>query len=256
MARYSACIEMLFPELPFVERVKAALDCGYDAVEFWQWHTKDIPALAATGATFALALVDSADDAVRAEYGRIGMLRKESPELFARVLEETILALKPLNVGLIVAGPGQAQPDLSREEQEANIAACLRRAEPVLEKYGVQFAIEPLNPIDHRGCYLQEAAQAYRIVRDAGAQRAGVLFDIYHQQVTEGNLIQRISDGIDLIRHFHIADVPGRHQPGTGEINYRNVLSAIEKTGYSGYLGCEFIPTCDTRSASEYILSL
>ena len=61
MARYSACIEMLFPELPFVERVKAALDCGYDAVEFWQWHTKDIPALAATGATFALALVDSAE---------------------------------------------------------------------------------------------------------------------------------------------------------------------------------------------------
>ena len=83
-----------------------------------------------------------------------------------------------------------------------------------------------------------------------------MLFDIYHQQITEGNLINNIKAGIDVIHHFHVADVPGRHEPGTGEINYANVIKTIDSLDYKGYVGCEFMPTTDTFKASEYVFGL
>lgn len=256
MKGFSACIEMLFTELPFAERARAALDCGYRAVEFWSWHDKDLSALKKTGAPVALSLLDSADDARRARYGEIGMLTEESPDLFCEILEETFAAITPLGARLAVALPGQARSDRSREAQEESIIACLRAAREILEQYDVSLAIEPLNQFDHTGCYLSHAEQAFRIVRAAESGRIGVLYDIYHQQITEGNLIQTITENVGLIKHLHVADVPGRHEPGTGEIHYRNVLAAAREAGYAGYVGCEFMPTGDSAEASRHVLTL
>lgn len=255
MARYSACIEMLFTDLEPLERVRAARECGYEAVEFWHWHRWNIDEMKSCALPVALALASSADERVRDEFARIGMFKRESPALFCELIHESLEALKPLGLGVLCVGPMQTIKDMPIEAQEENMIECLRAVRTIVEKYDTKLAIEPLNPMDHAGCYPATSEQAYRIVRAAG-EGFGVLFDIYHQQITEGNLINNITAGIDVISHFHVADVPGRHEPGTGEINYAGVIKAIDLLGYMGYVGCEFMPTTDAVKASEYILSL
>lgn len=256
MAKYSACIEMLFNDMDMYGRAAAAKACGYEAVEFWHWHRWNIEKMAQACLPVSLALASSADERTREEFGRIGMLTKDSPALFVEFIQESLEALKPLKLRTLAVGPMQEIPGLSREEQEEHMIECLKAVKPVVDASGVKLAIEPLNPlIDHVGCYLSTSEQAYRIVRAAG-EGFGVLFDIYHQQITEGNLINNIRAGIDVIHHFHVADVPGRHEPGTGEINYANVIKTIDSLNYDGYVGCEFMATTDAAKASEYILSL
>ena len=208
------------------------------------------------GLPVSLALASSADEKLRNEFGRVGMLTADSPALFTEVIQESLEALKPLDISVLAVGPMQTIEGLSREEQEENMIECLKKVKPIVDASGVKLAIEPLNPlIDHVGCYLSTSEQAYRIVRAAG-EGFGVLFDIYHQQITEGNLINNIKAGIDVIHHFHVADVPGRHEPGTGEINYANVIKTIDSLDYKGYVGCEFMATTNAAEASRYILSL
>lgn len=255
MARYSACIEMLFNDLEPLERVRAAKECGYEAVEFWHWHRWNISEMADSALPVSLALASSADERVRDEFARIGMFTRESPALFCELIHESLEALKPLRLGVLCVGPMQTVKDMPIEAQEENMIECLRAVRPIADKYDTKLAIEPLNPIDHAGCYPATSEQAYRIVR-AGGEGFGVLFDIYHQQITEGNLINNIMAGIDVIHHFHVADVPGRHEPGTGEINFANVIQTIDELGYKGCIGCEFMPTTGAAKASEYILSL
>jgi hydroxypyruvate isomerase len=107
--------------------------------------------------------------------------------------------------------------------------------------------LEPLNTLkDHRGYFLASSYEAFEIIEEVGSPAVKVLYDIYHQQITEGNLIPTITENIGLIGHFHVADVPGRHQPGTGEINYKNVFAAIDGSGYNRYVGLEYGPTVAT----------
>lgn len=247
---YSACIETLYTDLDFDSRPAAARRDGFDAVEFWQWIRHDMDAMYDSGMPVALALVDSKDVPTHDLFKKIGMLRPESAPLFADMLDETLCALKKIKPGYIVTTPGQFQTDLPGQAQGESIVDCLKAAVPVLKKHGAKLLIEPLNSrIDHPGCYLSSSDQAYEIVRSVGDPDIGVLFDIYHQQVTEGNIIQRLVSGMDVVQYVHIADCPGRHEPGTGELNYRNILAAAEKAGFAGYAGFEFYPTTDTTSA-------
>lgn len=256
MAKYSACIEMLFCEKDMYERAAAAKACGYSAVEFWHWHRWDMGAMAQACLPVSLALASSADARTREEFGRIGMLTKDSPALFRSVIQESLEALGPLGLRVLAVGPMRALDGVPRDDQEERMIECLRAVKPMVDASGVKLAIEPLNLlVDHAGNFLSTSEQAFRIVRAAG-EGFGVLFDIYHQQITEGNLISNITAGIDVIHHFHVADVPGRHEPGTGEINYANVIKAIDGMGYEGYVGCEFRPTTDSEAASRYILGL
>lgn len=257
MKGYSACVEMLFQEADFAGRARLARDAGYRAVEFWRWHDKDLSGIRGMKMPVAAAVVDSADEKKRDAFSRMGMLARESRALFSEMVAESCEAVSAIGGKLLIITPGQALSTLSRGAQEDNIIECLLAARPALDRWDMALAIEPLNPIvDHAGSYLNTSAQAFRIVRAAGAGRIGVLFDIYHQQITEGNLIANIRANIGLIKHFHVADVPGRHEPGTGEINYKNVIGAIRDAGYEGYVGCEFHPAGDSASSSKYILSL
>jgi len=114
--------------------------------------------------------------------------------------------------------------------------------------------IEPLNVlVDHPGYYLTTSAEGFEILDEVDSPNVKLLYDIYHQQVTEGNLIATITSHIAQIAHFHVADVPGRHEPGTGEINWVNVLRAIDEAGYAGYVGLEYMPTGATVESLEYI---
>jgi len=256
MARYSACIEMLFNDMEPVSRVQAAKECGYEAVEFWHWHRWDLDALKDAGLPVSLALASSMDEKLRAEFGKVGMYSGSSPAVFKELIQESLEAMKPLKLNVLCVGPMMTIEGLSAEEHEANMVECLKAVKSMVDANGIKLAIEPLNTlIDYVCTFPDTSEKAYRIVRAAG-EGFGVLFDIYHQQITEGNLINNIKAGIDVIHHFHVADVPGRHEPGTGEINYANVIKTIDNLGYKGYVGCEFMPTTNAFEASKYILNL
>jgi hydroxypyruvate isomerase len=109
--------------------------------------------------------------------------------------------------------------------------------------------------VNHKGYYLATSAEGFEVIREVGSPAVKLLFDIYHQQITEGNLIANIRAGIDLIGHFHTADNPGRNELGTGEINYRNVFKAIEETGYQGF-GLEYAPIADPAETLKGALAL
>src|SRR5207248_4806901 len=106
--------------------------------------------------------------------------------------------------------------------------------------------VEPLNTlVNHAGYYLNFTREAFEIMRQVGSPYVKILFDIYHVQIMEGNLIDTIRNNIGHIGHFHVGDVPGRHEPGTGEINYKNVLRAIRATGFKDFVAVEYVPSKD-----------
>ena len=117
--------------------------------------------------------------------------------------------------------------------------------------------VEPLNSaVDHPGYFLTSSYEGYDILEAVDSPNVKLLYDVYHQQITEGNVIQNVTDHIDLIGHVSVADVPGRHEPGTGELNYENVFSALDDAGYEGYVGLEFSPTGDSAEAIKDVRSL
>ena len=117
--------------------------------------------------------------------------------------------------------------------------------------------VEPLNPkTNHLDYYLDRTPEAFAIVREVGSPFVKILFDIYHVQIMEGNLIETLSANIGAIGHFHVGDVPGRHEPGTGEIHYGNVFQAIRKTGYRDFIGMEYLPSKDAMTTLAEVRAL
>ncbi len=241
--RLSACIEMIFGERPFLERIDLVAKCGLPAFEFWSWRRKDIDGALARKKANGLEISGfSVDPGYRLTHPRF----KGS---FVSSVKGTIPIMQKLGVKRMLATAGNEIPRTPRDEQHKSIVESLKAAAPLLEEAGITMVLEPLNTlVDHKGQYLWSSLEGFEIIREVGSKNVRLLFDIYHQQIMEGHLIHNITRNIDLIGHFHVADVPGRHEPGTGEINYVNVFKAILKTGYDGYMGLEFRPL---RSGEE-----
>jgi len=122
-------------------------------------------------------------------------------------------------------------PNLTRRQQLKNAIANLKAAASFLEKSGVTLLIEPVNPINHEGFFVRKSAEGAHILREIGSPNVETLYDFYHQQLTEGNLTGNAEEYLDTIGFFHVGNVPGRHEPGTGEINYRNIFRLLDEHG-------------------------
>lgn len=249
--RLSACIESVFRSNPFeaaLDKVKAV---GLDAYEFWGYGGKDLDALKRKQDQLGLTL---------ATFGcnpRGALVAPGSKGPFVEGLAEGIEKAKQMDCSRLLVTVGSERKDISREEQHDNIVEALKAGAPLLEDAGMVLVVEPLNVlVNHKGYFLYESKEAFQIIDQVGSPNVKVLFDIYHQQITEGNLIANITRNIDKIGHFHVADVPGRHEPGTGEINYTNVFAAIQKTGYDAFVGMEMWPVGDHAEAVKKTMSL
>lgn len=263
MIKLSSCIDMMFCEFPFEERIEAAKNAGFSAWEMWGWSNRDIQALAEvmtkTNLPAAGCCVGSRDPQKASAWQKGCMLVESNANLFAEMVEETISAVDVLGIKTLIVTTGNTLINVSVEQQQQSVVSCLSAAVPVLKKYGCTIVLEPLNIlVNHMGYYLSTSKQGFEILRQVGSEHVKLLYDVYHQQITEGNLIDTINENINAIRHFHIADVPGRYEPGTGEINYKNVLAAISKTGYRHYIGCEYRPSQGktTEESAQEILTL
>ncbi len=242
--KLSACIEMIFGNIPdFVDRIDQVADSGLQAFEFWGWHNKDLPAVRARADQHNLALAAFCCDSTGA------LVDPANTEAWVAGACESIGKAREFGAPTLIVTTGNELP-IPRAEQHAAIVAGLKGIAPEAEAQGITLVLEPLNLlVDHAGYYLSTSTEGFEILREVNSPRVKLLYDIYHQQVTEGNLIQTITRNIDLIGHFHMADVPGRFEPGTGEINYKNVFKAIAETSYEGFVGMEFRCTGCHREA-------
>jgi hydroxypyruvate isomerase len=158
---------------------------------------------------------------------------------FLADVDASIEVAKRINATWMTVVMGQVAPRLEPEYQEANAVEILRRASERLERHGLVMVLEPLNRRDHPSLLLTRIPQAYRICRAVNSPSCKILFDIYHQQITEGNLIPNFNAAWDEVGYVQVGDNPGRKEPTTGEINFANVFANLKKRGYAGIVGME-----------------
>ena len=164
---------------------------------------------------------------------------KSKREEFLKHIVESVDVAKRVNAKWMTVVPGHKDLRLNLSYQESNVIDTLKFACDILEKHNLVMVLEPLNFRDHPGLFLTESPQAYRICKAVNSKSCKILFDIYHQQIQEGNLIPNIEKCWSEIEYFQIGDNPGRKEPTTGEINYKNVFKYIHQKGYKGILGME-----------------
>ena len=160
-------------------------------------------------------------------------------EKFLKEIQESVAVAKRVNAKWMTVVPGHIAPRLNMAYQTTNVVESLKRASDILEPHGITMVLEPLNFRDHPGLFLSESPQAFSVCKSVDSPSCKILFDIYHQQIQEGNLIPNIDACWDEIGYFQIGDNPGRNEPTTGEINYTNVFKHIHSKGFQGILGME-----------------
>jgi hydroxypyruvate isomerase len=235
---FSVCIEMLFTDLDVLARPAAVAAAGFSAYEFWGWSGKPMDDLQAAADAAGVKLV-----CFHCEAG-VPLVNPETTAQWVADAHRSIAEAKRRGVSRLIVATGQEIVGLSRAAQHAAIVAGLRGLAPLAEAEGITLLLETLNVlVDQKGYYLPPSDEGFEIVDGVGSPAVKLLYDIYHQQITEGNLIARITADLSKIGHFHVADVPGRHEPGTGEINYANVFARIAELGYDGHVGLEFTST-------------
>ena len=245
----SVCAEMVFSELPLIERVERIHAAGF-GVEIWDWSTKDIDALRATGARFTsmtgylrgtLTDADGADELLATAAQAIPVARRlgiTTLNLHGTGLGEGGLPVRPVEV---VTGT-----------MWLAAAATLRRVAALGEREGVTFVLENLNTaVDHPGTPFARAADCLALIEAVDSPHLKLMLDLYHAQIGEGNLIELIRRCGDTIGEIQVADVPGRCEPGTGEINYPAIACTLAQLGYSGVVGLEAFASSDSDLALE-----
>ena len=233
MLRFSACIEMLFTKVPLIERVDAAAAAGADGVEFWGASGKDVGAICRRARALGIEVATFACGAPLTDPQRAADAEAALRQAIGLAGQEGVRHLIVTTGNVVKGVPLQAQ--------EAAVVAGLRAVAPAAEAAGVRLNVELLNTlVDHPGYFLDRTETAVRVVDAVGSPAVRILYDIYHMQIMEGNLISTLRRHLDAIGYFHLADVPGRHEPGSGEIHYGNVAAAIREAGFDGWAGMEF----------------
>ncbi|MDR1971186.1 MAG: TIM barrel protein [Treponema sp.] len=247
--QFSVCIDAVFRGWSQEEALEALKAAGYGSFEFWGWWDRDLDSLQAKARTLGLSchalctrMVSLTDPAQRASY--------------LAGLVESIDAAKRLGAKILISQVGN-DTGAVRSFQHKSVVAGLKAAAPLLEESGITLAIEPLNGrVDHTGVYLESSDEGFDIVREVGSGRVKLLFDIYHQQISEGDLISRIGSNLDSIAHFHAAGAPGRHELDQGELNYPAIFKFLDDRGYGGLIGLEYFPSQDITEGLKKLRGL
>lgn len=240
--RLSVSVETLFADKPFEQRLEYVADLGFSAFEFGLRQGKDM--------NITLALKMALRLEVSAFTGSTASLvdPAQRQQFLGEITRAASLAVDLACANLIVTS-GPALPGVPRDEQRWHLVDVLKEAAETAADADVVLVLEPLNQTDHPGTFLSSSDEGFSIVREVNSPHVRLCFDVYHQQMSEGNLARRIADNLDLIGHLQVADVPGRHEPGTGEINYAYLFGLLRERGYKGFVGLEFVPLRDSISS-------
>ncbi|MHB0913031.1 MAG: hydroxypyruvate isomerase family protein [Armatimonadota bacterium] len=262
MPKIGVCLEMVFTDLPYEKRIEEIAKTGFDTVEFW-FHdaTFDGSTCSMDGAKDAAALrqvctangVSISNMVVNAPDGSFGGAPVDAGDLgkYLERLHEVIAFSKEAGIGMAITCSGNLVPGLTRAEMRANLERAWGEAASIAEKAGYTLVVEPLNThVDHAGYYLDSSAEGAEIVRAINSPDLRLLYDCYHMQIMEGNIIANIEKHIDVIGHFHSAGVPGRHELMSGELDYRRITAKIDSLGYKEVFGLEYSPSMASSAES------
>jgi hydroxypyruvate isomerase len=247
MPRFAANLSMMFNELPFLDRFAAARRAGFDGVEFlfpYEYPVAELRArLNGEGLTQALFNMPPGDWS-RGERGIASIPGRQGE--FRESVKQALDYAAALDCRRIHCMAGIVPADLPLATAAAVYAANLAWAAEQAAPAGVRLVIEPINHRDMPGYFLNTQAQGAAIVEAIGRDRLGLQFDVYHVQVTEGDITKRMEQFMPVIAHMQIADVPARNEPGTGEIGWGFVFRRMDELGYEGWVGCEYRPGGET----------
>ena len=244
MVRLSVCIEMYWPALPFVQRVQRVAASGLTAFEFWNYSDKDLSGLQAAAETGNLAVAAFVCEPGFALTGPTAL-----SEHVAGVHRAAAVGRK-LRTSTLIVTAGNEVPGESYEMTRRRVLRKLKAMAAAAEQEGVTLCLEPLNVHDdHPGYWLTTMAQAADLVDEVNSANLKILYDIYHQQITEGSILASLRKYIAQIGHIHVAGAPGRGNLVGGDLDYRTIFAAIDASGYRGFVGLEFRPTGETADA-------
>ena len=254
MTKFSANLTMMFTEVDFLERFEKAAKNGFDAVEYmfpYDWPAEQLQECLQRH-TLQQILFNLPVD----EWGSGGRgiacipgREQEFQENVGRAVDyATVLGCSRLNV-LAGLTPDGEDPDQVRKTLVDN----LRYAADELAKKNINLLVEALNSRDVPGFHLVGSRESVELMDEVNRPNLKFQYDIYHMQRMEGELINTVTGLIDRIGHIQLADNPGRHEPGTGEINFTNLFKAIDRAGYEGWIGCEYIPATETEAGLGWL---
>ena len=256
--KLSVRVEPLFPKLSLAAQMEKVAEAGYQGFEFGDWRAAEPNQITKLKNRLGIECACLVGNRGVNPKG-MGLCEPSERDGFLAELRASTEAAKRFESTRLVILTGFKVPGMSREQQKASIVEGLKRGHDIVARNGVTMIVEPINTLapveplnphgdNHANYYLDRTPEAFEIVREVGSPYVKILFDIYHVQIMEGNLIESIRKHIRDIAHFHIGDVPGRHEPGTGEINYGNVFRAIRETGFPDFVAMEYVPSKDAMT--------
>lgn len=258
--KFCACIDAIFTELPFYDRFNAAKFAGFESVEFWSRDNKNPDKIREVAQSAGITISGFNGDG---PFSLIDPSQKEqyleyllSSVDFAKKVGAISLTIhsNALGVGGVVINHYN---ELSDNIKICSMYEMLKECACISESSGVNMNLEALNTTtDHVGNFLNSTRMGAEMTRLIKCNRLKILFDIYHMQLNEGSISYNIKLFIDQIGHIHVADVPGRHEPGTGEINYKNVFDLLKNLEYKHRIGFELFPKKDSATAVNAIMAL
>jgi hydroxypyruvate isomerase len=240
-------IEMWFRSLPFTDRIRAVAALGFKWVEFWGWQGRDLEAIKSvceeTGVKVAQFIGWGFEP---------GMNNPVNHDQLEQTIRASCRAANDLGATMLTVVGGNDQPGMTQPEMHRNIVDGLKRVAPIAQAAKVMLILEPMNiRVDHKGHCLYGSQPTLDICREVDSPWVKINWDIYHLQITEGDLCRRIREGYDQIGYVQIADNPGRREPGTGEINYTRVFQELAELGYDKPVGVECWPEGKEARAAE-----
>jgi hydroxypyruvate isomerase len=246
----------VYRDLPFFQRLEKIHEAGYHAVElveeFKNWSKND----------FADARRKKRELAIEFD-GTTGVWQPladaSAREVFLKSFRDFIPTMREIECTRLIMQTGNKIPSLSPAQMHANCIETLKRGADIAAENNIELLIENIDPEENPKYFLTTSAEGFEIVRSVGNPHVKFLYDLFHEQIAAGNLIAKLQKNIDLVGLIHVADVPGRHEPGTGEINYPNIFRKLGELGYSRYVAMEFQPVGEPvtvlRAAREMALN-
>ena len=254
MLKFSANLSMLFKEVDFMARFERASRAGFKGVEYlfpYAWEKEEIVEKLEKYVLEQVLHNLPCGDWEGGERGTACL-----PERVGEFQEGVGLAIeyaKALKCPRLNCLVGMTPKDVPPEKIRQTLVDNLRFAATALEKENIRFLVEPLNDQDTPGFYLTHVRDTFQLFKEVAHTNLWLQYDIYHMQIMEGNLTKTILDNLAHIVHMQVADNPGRHEPGTGEVNYTNLFRFIDEAGYDGWIGCEYDPAGVTENGFEWI---
>jgi hydroxypyruvate isomerase len=238
--RYAPHLSILAKELTIPQRLELIAEHGFDATEYNGLLNHPLneveeirKKMDSLGVEMGIFVANPGG------WSKAGLVDPKQRDNFLAEIKKTIEYHKVIGNKSVTTLTGPALPGVSRSAQRRSAIEGLKRAAELLEKTDLALVVEPLNHIDHPGFFMTHSDELAEIIAAVNSKNARMLFDLYHLQITEGNLINNFRAHVDLIGYVQTGDVPGRKEPGTGEVNYRNVFKAIYDAGYRGIIGME-----------------